>query len=442
MNDIKISVIVPVYNTRPFLEKCLDSICQQTLKEIEIICINDESKDNSDKILEQYAKRDSRIKIFNNKHIGYGAASARNLGLSKATGTYLSFLDSDDYFDCTMLQKVYEKAERLHTDIVMYDAQYFDNKTGKEIFTNDVLQLPMFPRKEVFSGYDFPREIFISTIGAAWSMLFRHDFIKKHQLSFQSLYHADDFFFVYGALAVAERIGIINEKLIFYRKGNENSQSANKSIAPLAALQACKKLKDWLGEKKRYQLYEKGFHNVAARYCYFYMETMDKCENFISLYDAFKKQYFHEFGFDKIQEGELVFEFLYDWIQKIGKYTKEEYLFEQMYKRNDFFVFETKKLFPKNFIKPNEKIILYGAGNMGKAYYVQNIINSYCNVVGWIDKKADQMNQPIENFDSIFKKSFDKILIAIESKEVCKQVQRDLIQSGIEEEKIIWGNEI
>ncbi len=438
MNDIKVSVIVPVYNSRPFLKKCLDSICGQTLKEIEILCVDDQSSDGSHEILEEYARKDKRIRIINNRHVGSGAASARNRGLKEAKGKYLSFLDSDDYFDWSMLQKAYDKAVALDTDIVMYDALLFEDNTGKEIQTKDVLQIDMFPGKEVFSGSDYPKEIFISTIGAAWNMLFRHTFIKKHHLSFQSLYHADDFFFAYGALAVADRITIINEKLIFYRKGNINSQSYNKGRAPLAAVQACEKLKEWLEKKNLYALYEQGFHNVAVRYCNFYIETMDCCQNFVVLYDALKKKYFHEFGFDKIEEGELIFESLYDWIQRIGKYDKEEFLFNRLYGNKHAFGYGTNKLFPVNLIKPQERIILYGAGDSGKAYYIQNVVNGYCNIVGWTDKNARQMYESVEEIHTVLKRDFDRILIAIENRTTAEQVKDYLMRSGVEEKKIIW----
>lgn len=439
MSDIKVSVIVPVYNTKPFLKRCLDSICGQTLKEIEILCIDDGSCDGSDEILEDYAKRDGRVKVFYNKHTGHGAASARNYGLAKAEGLYLSFLDSDDYFDITMLQKAYDKAQTLAADIVMYDAQFFEDGTGKFIYSKDVLQIDMIPKKEAFSGTDFPREIFISTIGAAWSMLYRHEFVKKYGLSFQSLYHADDFFFTYSAMAAAKRITIINEKMVFYRKENENSQSANKSIAPLAAVQACEALKKWLEKEKLYSIYEQGFHNVAVRYCNFYLETMDNWGGFKILYDALKEKYFRKFGFDKIQKQELVFEGLYDWLKKIEKFGKEEYLFEYAYNRNKVFTYQTDKLFPSGLIEPGERIIIYGAGDSGKAYYIQNIINNYCNIVGWIDKKSDQMYKPIESIKIISKETFDKILIAIDSREIAEQVKSDLIQLGVEENRILWS---
>ena len=105
----KISVIIPVYNGETYLAQCLDSIIGQTLKEIEIICVNDGSKDRTQQILEKYAEKDSRIQIISQENGGAGAA--RNAGLRIARGEYLSILDGDDFFEPDMLEKAYKKAK-------------------------------------------------------------------------------------------------------------------------------------------------------------------------------------------------------------------------------------------------------------------------------------------------------------------------------------------
>lgn len=114
---IKVSVIIPVYNTEKYLRKCLDSVCSQTLKDIEIICVNDCSPDNSLDILREYAENDDRIKIIDfaeNK----GAAAARNAGIDLARGEYLGFVDSDDFVDLDFYEKLYDKAVETDADII------------------------------------------------------------------------------------------------------------------------------------------------------------------------------------------------------------------------------------------------------------------------------------------------------------------------------------
>ena len=123
----KVSVIIPVYNVEPYLKQCMDSVVGQTLKDIEIICVDDGSTDGSLDILKEYATEDSRIQIIEQKNAGAGAA--RNNGMRHATGKYLSFLDSDDFFEPRMLEKAYDLAEKDQADFVAYKSdQYHTEK--------------------------------------------------------------------------------------------------------------------------------------------------------------------------------------------------------------------------------------------------------------------------------------------------------------------------
>ena len=130
MNKKDISIIVPIYNAEKYLNKCIDSIINQTKKELEIILINDGSTDNSETIIKKYD--DKRIKYFKNKNQGIG--KTRNFGIDKATGKYIMFLDSDDFLELNACEKMYEKAEKEKLDIVVCDYyRYFDNGTKEEV---------------------------------------------------------------------------------------------------------------------------------------------------------------------------------------------------------------------------------------------------------------------------------------------------------------------
>ena len=116
-SDVKVSVIVPVYNTEKYLQKCLNSLINQTLKDIEIICINDGSTDNSENIIRMFAKEDSRIKLINQENKKQGAA--RNAGMKIATGEYIGFVDSDDYVDLNYFERLYQTAKNNDSDIAL-----------------------------------------------------------------------------------------------------------------------------------------------------------------------------------------------------------------------------------------------------------------------------------------------------------------------------------
>ena len=113
---VKVSVLVPIYNVEEFLPECLDSLVNQTLKDIEFICINDGSKDDSLKILKEYAKKDKRILIINKKNSGYG--DSMNKGLEKAKGEYIGIVESDDFIDLDAFEKLYNIAKKNDADVV------------------------------------------------------------------------------------------------------------------------------------------------------------------------------------------------------------------------------------------------------------------------------------------------------------------------------------
>ena len=118
----KVSIIVPVYNVEQYLEKCLNSLVNQTIKDFEIIIVNDGTKDSSQKIIDKYAKNYSFIKSYIKEN--GGLSSARNYGIKKATGEYLAFVDSDDYVTEDMYEKMYQKAKEKDFDMVVCDLNY------------------------------------------------------------------------------------------------------------------------------------------------------------------------------------------------------------------------------------------------------------------------------------------------------------------------------
>ena len=149
-NRVKVSVLVPIYNVEEFLPECLDSLVNQTLKEIEIICINDGSKDGSLKILKEYASKDKRIKIIDKKNTGYG--DSMNQGLKKATGEYVGIVESDDFIDKDAFEKLYKIAKDKNVEVVKsnYYEYFGDTKRDKAVSN-------MFPVDEIGEVID-PRE--------------------------------------------------------------------------------------------------------------------------------------------------------------------------------------------------------------------------------------------------------------------------------------------
>ena len=129
---VKISVLIPSYNVEKYIRECLDSIVNQTFEDMEIICIDDRSTDSTLDILNEYALKDSRLRVYENKE-NKGVSYARNYLLNLAKGKYIFFMDSDDYLELDALEKAYNLTEEKSLDILMFKIRHFNNKTKKRI---------------------------------------------------------------------------------------------------------------------------------------------------------------------------------------------------------------------------------------------------------------------------------------------------------------------
>lgn len=184
MKKNKVSIIIPVYNTEKYLERCLQSVLNQTLKEIEIIIIIDESPDNSVDICKKYKKIDERITYYVKKNEGLGLT--RNYGQQRATGEYIAFLDSDDFVDLDFYEKLYNEAKIKKADISVAEFKYYES--NNKIYQTDVCKLS---NKE----FKNPKDYLYSMLGeegypkigmSVWKCLYKNDFINKNNIVFLS----------------------------------------------------------------------------------------------------------------------------------------------------------------------------------------------------------------------------------------------------------------
>ena len=177
---IEVSVIIPVYNTEKNLEQCVRSVMGQTLSTIEIICVDDGSTDGSKAILERLAGEDARITVIAQENAGAGAA--RNRGMDRAKGRYLSFLDADDFFEPDMLEAALEKAKAQDAQVIVFGADFYDDRTGASRPCIYGVREDMMPEKRPFAGTDVERDIFKIVVGWAWDKLFLADFVRENGL--------------------------------------------------------------------------------------------------------------------------------------------------------------------------------------------------------------------------------------------------------------------
>jgi glycosyltransferase involved in cell wall biosynthesis len=220
---IKVSVVIPIYNVEYFLEECLESVINQTLQDIEIICINDCSTDRSVDVLNKYVQKDSRIVVIHNSE-NKGLSYTRNRGLELAQGEYVYFLDSDDSISMDAMEELYQTAVSLKLDSVFFDATIiFENESLRNKFVSyqaeRVNEYPgVFKGCDLFEQFVINREWSSSVPRQFWRRRFLHD----RKLSFyEGILHEDELF-SFKALLQADRV-IYSCKKYFHRRFRENS---------------------------------------------------------------------------------------------------------------------------------------------------------------------------------------------------------------------------
>ena len=249
---MKISVIVPIYNVSKYIEKCLDSLVNQTLSDIEIILVNDGSKENEEELIKPYLDKYKNIKYLKKENAGL--SSARNMGIKYASGEYIAFLDSDDYVDLNMYHEMYQKAKEKDYDLVLCDINYvYPDKIKKES-----------------SGIDKDtnniKEIMLTIHPAAWNKIFKKD-LFKNKIYFKEGIWFEDVEFLYRMLPFIKTIGVINKPFIQYIQ-RENSITHTKSNKIDDYLSNFEGLIKFYKENKFYNEYQKELEYVFVRYIY------------------------------------------------------------------------------------------------------------------------------------------------------------------------------
>ena len=210
---IKVSVVMPVYNAEDYLEETLDSILNQTLEDFELICVDDGSSDNSLNILNTFSKNDNRIKIFKQNHKGAGAA--RNFGLSKCNGQYVSFIDSDDLLDLNALYELYNISIEKNLDFIVFRAINFDDVSGKLIHNKllDMDKIVDFVGEYVFDINDLTPNLFFHFNVAQWCKFYNLDFLINCNAKFAEGIIFEDNQFFWETMFNANRIYFYNKYL-------------------------------------------------------------------------------------------------------------------------------------------------------------------------------------------------------------------------------------
>ncbi len=276
----KVSVILPIYNVGKYLRQSLDSLINQTLKEIEIICVNDGSTDDSYDILEEYKAKDSRIKVIHKENKGTGAA--RNDGLRIATGECIGFVDPDDWVKPNMFERLYNLIKEKNLDIAMCMPDGFDEKnqinTPFPYFVD--ANFENIPDDKIFNWRDLSP---FSYPMCVWNKLYTKDLFDRNNIDFAEGLDFEDHKVIFGTLLTAEKIFFIREKLYVYRFNREGSVLTDNNRRLIDHIEIFNIVEKLMKDTNTYNVLRKDFVTYKIHNLLYYYSMIK---------DEFKEEYY------------------------------------------------------------------------------------------------------------------------------------------------------
>lgn len=376
-----ITVIVPVYNAERYLAFCIESILNQTYREIEIILVDDGSKDESLRICKEYAKKDNRITVIQSEH--QGVVNTRKIGVKNSKGDYCIFVDSDDWIAEGLIETAVSLADNGDVDIVNYNVKSVDGKKITEWrytipegkyerqLLDNIYKKMMFDFEEGCPGI----------IQSLWTKLIRKNILwSSIEAVDKRITMGEDAAVVYKALLIAKKIVITNEYLYFYRT-NPDSMCLSKNLNIFSEIQFFQKYMNSV------------FSNYSSKY-----ELKKQLQAYLLLL---------------IKKGMI-----------------------------DVFSLKVRDLYhiPFSISDIGQKVVIYGAGSVGKSYYRQLAQVKNIEIVAWIDKNLAKMSIydfEVESPHILKSIHFDKLILAVKDLQMAFEIKAEL-NKVVPDEKILW----
>lgn len=377
----KISVIIPIYNVETYLKRCISSVIAQNYENIEIILVDDGSTDNSSNICDEFAAVDSRIKVIH-KDNG-GLVSARKAGLEYATGEYTAFVDGDDWIDTGMFSEML--ALCIENDADFAESGYIYHRGGVDVefpCKTDVIYLDNSERERLIREWINSEEE-ATVRNTIWSKIYRTSIIKRSYLKINNKRSVGEDIINYLHLIKNSKKAVITSGMHYHYSFREDSLSHRTSVMQL--------------------------RKICGLYC--------ECSELI------------QEMYPLISDDELNIWF--------AKHTVGNYYKLNFDKESSQLIYKIENLEDLR----NRKVVIYGAGNVGKDIYIQLCKYSDIKIIDWIDKNNDRYNYPyftVHNASILPKLEYDIILIAVLREGVATSIKNDIIQFGCPKEKIVW----
>lgn len=299
MSTNKVSVIVPIYNASKYLRICLDSILSQTLTEFELICVDDGSTDDSLSILREYEASDTRVRVITQSNQYAGAA--RNAGKAVATGEYLVFWDSDDFFKPNALELMYNKCMEDRADVCICSVSHYFEDLQKLLPSTGYIKKSYVPKELPFNQKDVPDYILNITTAHPWNKMFRREYIESIGLDFQTTRNGNDIFFVINAIARADRITVVNKPLVCYRINQADSLFGSLTTSPLTPIN------NWIATRESLIAHnafpKRSFDNKIIGTLLYFLHNLQSWDSFLETFRFLQNEGLEKLGLTEQEEG-------------------------------------------------------------------------------------------------------------------------------------------
>lgn len=334
MQKIKVSVIIPCHNGEEYISATLKSLMGQSLREIEIICVDDESTDSTFEILKAHEAEDQRIKAIRQKKSNAGAA--RNLGRKSASGEYLLFLDSDDMFEPDLLEKMYNACIKDGAQLCVCNADQYDAEKEKYLPKPQYLRKNLLPESRPFSQNDIGKYILQFTTSVPWNKMVKRSFLEEQQIDFQEIERANDQYFSIMCLILADSITVVDEALVHYKIRQRGNLTKTYSETPLSSYDAMLAVGDELARRNLLEIPQIrcAFDNKVLNVINYALNIQSDLDSFRCLYNKVKEEGFAKLGLAKQGEEYYFSPDEYGNYCRIMEYSCEEYL---VVKQHDFY---------------------------------------------------------------------------------------------------------
>lgn len=432
-SKIDISVIIPMYNAEKYIQETLLSILGQSHRNFEIICVDDGSTDTTVQICMKIQEAYEHIVVIHQDNQNAGAA--RNTGMKYAKGEYILFFDADDIMEKDMLESLYSEAQKDALDIVICNAYTFDSDTyERNTDKNYCTSKSKFTK--VFSISDCRKSILQLTSPVPWNKLFRKEFIMTEGIQFQNIKRSNDEYFSALAMILAKRIKVINKRLVGYRLNNENSLQGGigKEHVSYEFAEAMSFIKESLIKRNLYPLVECSFLDKCVSAAIAALNKQKKYVSYEKMYFYIKNQMFPQFGIDKTLSIEN--QRIQGRALRIMDMEPQEYLFYLLHNNEK----RDSLLIPYKEIGTRKRIVIYGAGKSGRAFYKKLLESDFYEVVAWVDSNYTNIGDSrVHSPETICDTDYDIVLIAVYDDEIQSEITQHLCSLGVSMGQIVKG---